>query len=143
MTSVLRASPIAAILVLILALPVQAQDQGSTETLSTLDGVYTGEQAQTGRNLFDTRCGLCHTPAEFSGQIFQISWRNRPVGALFSQIRGAMPLDNPGSLTAEEYAAVVAYILQLNSYPTGERPLPTQADSLSRIQFEPVPDGRR
>lgn len=140
-----RAPSLAALgaLALLVAFPAQAQAQDSGESLTTLEGVYTEEQARTGRQLFDSQCGLCHTPGEFSGAIFQRSWNTRPVGAFFTQIRGTMPLDNPGSLTAEQYAAVVAYILELNRYPTGERALPADPDSLSRIQFVPAPeDGR-
>lgn len=116
---------------------LQAQ---SPDAPTTRDRIYSEEQAQEGRDLFETECSLCHAPTEFSGRIFQTSWGSRPLGAFFSQIRGNMPLDNPGSLTPEQYAAVVAYVLQLNGYPTGEEELPHDPEVLSDIRFVPVSD---
>lgn len=121
------------------ALCASLQAQGPDE-LSTRDRIYSEEQAQEGRDLFETECSLCHAPTEFSGRIFQTSWSSRPLGAFFSQIRGYMPLDNPGSLTPEQYAAVVAYVLELNGYPTGEEALPHDPEVLSEIRFVPAPD---
>jgi hypothetical protein len=46
-----------------------------------------------------------------------------------------MPRDDPGSLTAEEYAAVVAYMLRLNGRPPGERELPADAEALARMRW--------
>jgi hypothetical protein len=45
-----------------------------------------------------------------------------------------MPRDNPRSLTREEYAAVVAYILELGGAAAGTTPLPNDDASLDRIQ---------
>lgn len=127
----------------VVAPPVAAQSPGSDDTTSTLDRVYSEEQAREGRQVFDVECSLCHAPSEFSGRIFQLSWTGRPLGALFSQIRGTMPLDRPGALTPAQYAAVVAYLLELNGYPAGESLLPAEAEELSRILVEPAPeDGR-
>ena len=128
---------------LALPAPVSAQSGDGPDTVSVLDGVYSEEQAREGRQVFDMECGLCHAPGEFSGTTFQLSWTSRPVGALYSHIQMTMPQDRPGSLTAAQYAAVVAYILELNGYPTGEEPLPTNLDSLRVIQLERNPnDGR-
>lgn len=123
--------------------PAAAQSPESGDTMSTLDRVYSEEQAREGRQVFDVECALCHAPSEFSGRLFQLSWTGRPVGALFSQIRGTMPLDRPGALTPAQYAAVVAYLLELNGYPAGDTALPANAEALSRILVEPAPeDGR-
>jgi S-disulfanyl-L-cysteine oxidoreductase SoxD len=46
-----------------------------------------------------------------------------------------MPQDRPGSLSAEEYADVVAYILRLNGRPAGERELPADAALLARMRW--------
>jgi hypothetical protein len=46
-----------------------------------------------------------------------------------------MPRDNPRSLSREEYAAVVAYILELGGAPAGATPLPSDDANLDRIQM--------
>lgn len=104
---------------------------------SVHEGVYSEEQADRGARIFEVECALCHAPAEFSGRIFQLTWQSRDVGALFNQLRNTMPLDRPGSLTAEQYAAVLAYMLRLNEYPAGEAPLPAEPEPLARIRFDP------
>ena len=107
------------------------------------DGVYTEEQATLGTRVFEAECAFCHAPSEFSGRIFQITWQGRSVGALFTQVKSTMPLDRPGSLTNEQYAAVVAYILRLNQYPAGDTALAPDPDSLNLIRIEPIPGSRR
>jgi hypothetical protein len=46
-----------------------------------------------------------------------------------------MPLDNPGGLAPEEYAAVIAYVLKLNQYPAGSSELPIADAALKLITF--------
>jgi mono/diheme cytochrome c family protein len=118
---------------------LEAQDGEAT----VRDGVYTEEQAAQGSRVFEAECAFCHAPAEFSGRIFQITWQGRSVGALFTQVKTTMPLDRPGSLTDEQYAAVVAYILRLNQYPAGDHALAPDPESLNLIRIEPVPGSRR
>lgn len=120
-----------------------AAAQESPDTISVLDGVYTEEQAAEGQRTFDTECGLCHTPGEFSGPVFHASWGGRPLGALFVHVSQTMPLDRPGALDAAEYASVVSYVLELNGYPAGEKALPANADSLVLIRLDPPPDDGR
>lgn len=118
--------------------PCAGQD-GGNDSASVLDGVYTTEQAAQGRQVFEGTCALCHTPAEFTGLPFQVSWAGRPLGALFAHVRMTMPLDAPGSLTPAQYAAVITYMLQLNGYPVGEKALPADPDSLNLIRMERIP----
>ncbi|HET9948376.1 MAG TPA: cytochrome c [Longimicrobiales bacterium] len=96
---------------------------------------YTTEQADRGGQVFGTVCSACHGRREFTGPIFELTWMAEPVGALFQHISTAMPRDDPGSLTAEEYAAVVAYMLRLNGRPPGERELPADAEALARMRW--------
>ena len=46
-----------------------------------------------------------------------------------------MPEGDPGSLSSEEYAAVVAYLLRLNDYPPGLAPLPADEMVLQTVQI--------
>lgn len=96
---------------------------------------YTAEQATRGQRVFGNVCAVCHGRNEFIGPIFALTWRVEPVGALFEHISTKMPQDRPGSLTADEYAAIVAYLLQLNGRPAGERELPADAELLSRMRW--------
>ncbi|CAN5803739.1 cytochrome c [soil metagenome] len=122
------------------AAPVQAQNAGSGNTgRSTLDGVYTAQQATRGETIFRNICGNCHATSEFSGSGFQTKWSATPVFTFFEQIRSTMPLDNPGGLSAAEYSAVIAYILKLNAYPAGPRELPAADSALKQIRFEKQP----
>lgn len=112
------------------------------EAATTLDGVYTAEQAARGEEVFSDRCARCHVTSRFTGPAFVPSWSRAPLSTLFTVIRSQMPFDNPGSLEPAAYAAVIAYIFRLNGLPAGERALPAAADSLRHItiQFEPAPD---
>jgi hypothetical protein len=47
-----------------------------------------------------------------------------------------MPEDDPGGMKPEEYADVIAYLLRLNGFQTGQDELPTSKDALSLIVFE-------
>ena len=58
-----------------------------------------------------------------------------PVGNLFQQISTTMPYDEPGSLGEEEYAAIVAYMLDLNGRTPGNSELPVDTGLLSRMKW--------
>jgi hypothetical protein len=62
--------------------------------------------------------------------MFRTTWLARPVGDFFQHISTAMPQDNPGSLAPAQYAAVVAYVLQLNGHPPGARAVPADVSAL-------------
>jgi mono/diheme cytochrome c family protein len=96
---------------------------------------FTAEQADRGQRVFTTVCSVCHGRNEFTGPIFSLTWRVEPVGHLFEHISTTMPQDAPGSLTAEEYASIVAYMLRLNGRQPGNVELPTDADALNRLAW--------
>jgi mono/diheme cytochrome c family protein len=116
-----------------------AAAQKDADDRSILDGVFTDAQATRGLAVYRETCGNCHSTSEFSGAPFQRKWAGQPVLTFFDHVRMSMPLDNPGGLTREQYAAVLAYILRLNSYPEGPSELPTQDDRLRAIRFEVKP----
>jgi hypothetical protein len=69
------------------------------------------------------------------GEVFLANWSSQPVSELFDWIRQAMPPEAAGSLSKEDTAAVVAYILKQNKMPTGQQPLPNESEDLRRIQM--------
>lgn len=121
------------------ATPAAAQANGASAKdtpRSVMAGVYTNDQAKAGESLFQQSCGNCHPTSQFAGTPFQRMWHDKPVFAFFDQVRLMMPMDNPGGMTNEQYAAVVAYILKLNAYPAGDTKLPDSDAALKLIRFE-------
>ena len=106
-------------------------------------GVFTEAQAYRGEKVADTTCIGCHGPGldggdsgpKLVGEVFLANWSTQPVSELFDWIRQAMPPEKPGSLSKEEAAAVVAYILQQNKMPSGKQALPSESEELRRIQM--------
>jgi mono/diheme cytochrome c family protein len=96
---------------------------------------YTAEQAARGQRTFGRICAVCHGRTEFTGPIFQVTWMADPVEALFEHISTKMPQNRPGSLSAQEYIDVVAYMLQLNRRPAGDRELPPDPELLARMTW--------
>ena len=122
---------------LLLALADRAGAQDSTRT--TADGVYTREQADAGRDLFAYACQSCHAPTQHSGAPFQGKWFGRTVGELFAYLRREMPQTDPGTMSDDEYAALTAYIMRINSMPTGRVALAADSAALERIRIDSVP----
>ena len=58
------------------------------------------------------------------------------VGELFELIRDEMPQDAPGTLSAEQTASLVAYLLHGNRLPAGEMSLPADVEQLRQIAFD-------
>jgi mono/diheme cytochrome c family protein len=122
------------------SLPTCAQDAQRT----VWDGVYTGEQAKRGEAAFVQACANCHgrtlegadmTPA-LTGGAFMSNWDGLTVGDLFDRIRISMPADSPGSLSRQQDADVIAYILQFNQFPAGKEELPREVQVLKQILFK-------
>lgn len=114
------------------ALPAFAQTE---ERVTTLDGVYTEEQALRGAQVTEDVCRECHDDEEFVGAFIR-SWAGASVAALYDDIYSLMPEDQPGSLPPQQYADVIAYILQLNGLPPGAIELGAARESLERVVIE-------
>lgn len=107
----------------------------AAEPLTTLDGVYTEEQARRGAEINEQVCRECHDDEEFVGAFIR-SWAGASVAALYDDIYSLMPEDQPGSLPPQQYADIIAYILQLNGLPPGEVELGAARESLERVLIE-------
>ncbi len=103
---------------------------------STLDGLYTDEQAGRGREVYAASCRSCHTPASHTGETFNRLWRGKKLSDLFSFVETRMPKNDPGSLAAEDVADVVSYLLKMNAMPVGKDELYPDADSLKKFRIE-------
>lgn len=114
-----------------------AQVLAGQETKSVKAGVYTFEQAERGGALYKQRCASCHAPNRFTDdQLFLTPYAGKPMWEMYDVISDSMPEDDPGGMKPEEYAAVIAFLLRLNGFPTGQTDLPTSKEALSLILFE-------
>jgi mono/diheme cytochrome c family protein len=112
--------------------------------VSVWDSVFSDAQAARGVALYQAACGSCHgdklqgkgpTPA-LTGSDFVMNWSGMTVGDLFDKIQTSMPADKPGSLSREQNASLVAYLLNANKFPSGKAELSSDADRLRQIRFE-------
>ena len=108
---------------------------GAQSGASVADGVFTEAQASRGEATFRRVCSACHDTGEFSGGRFRLTWVGQSAGDLYDTIATLMPEGDPGSLTPAQYAAVVAYLLQVNGYPAGESDLPTSLSALRAMEI--------
>ena len=113
---------------------------------SVRDGIYTAAQAEQGQAVYDEQCVSCHGPvtafvpemaALLADHTFRNRWRGRSLGEMFELIRDTMPQDAPGSLSPQQSAELVAYILSGNRLPTGDLALTDDVERLGQIIFEP------
>ncbi len=111
------------------------QSTGSPATI--WDGTYTAAQADRGKAQFNTYCSSCHQEdlsgangPPLVGKTFLISWDSASVGELHTKIRRTMPRRQP-SLPDNVYPDLVAYILQVNGFPTGAAELQLDASGMN------------
>lgn len=124
-----------------------AAAQAPITTQTVWSGVYSEAQAYRGEKVADTTCIGCHGPKldsgdsgpKLVGEAFLANWSTKPVGVMFDWIREAMPAEAPGTLSRDDTAAVIAYILQLNKVPAGKLDLSTQPEVLGRINISAAP----
>jgi S-disulfanyl-L-cysteine oxidoreductase SoxD len=140
---------IASALIVLLLVLADAATGGTQEAPpgSVLGGIFTAAQAQRGRAAYQKNCATCHggqliardsDATNLSGPDFEKAWVGKTMGDRFERIRTTMPLDDAGSLGAQEYVDILAYILQFNRYPAGDRELKAEPDVLKQIVIEPA-----
>jgi mono/diheme cytochrome c family protein len=111
---------------------------------SVTAGVYTADQAKRGQMVYGDACAKCHlddltggaTSPPLKGDDFLSGWKGKSVGALLDEVKMTMPFDSPGSLTAAQYADVLAYILSENKFPAGPKDLEKDLTPLQQIKIE-------
>jgi S-disulfanyl-L-cysteine oxidoreductase SoxD len=132
------------IVVSVLAAAVVLGAQQAART--TNDAVFTAEQAKRGEVLYQFICARCHGAAltgieaapPLAGAAFTASWSGAPISDLFERIRVSMPQDKPGSLSRQQSADVVAYILSFSKAPAGQTELPGDTEVLKAINIVPA-----
>lgn len=97
--------------------------------------LYTAEQALRGENVYVNVCVECHEKLEYTGPEFRAKWNNRPAFDLVDLLRTTMPDENPGTLSAQEYADVTGYMMKLNGVLPGKTPMPTDDAALKKLKI--------
>jgi mono/diheme cytochrome c family protein len=104
--------------------------QPSIETQPGLTGgmppQFTAAQAAEGKTSYNSNCAVCHgntmTNGTFgpplAGEYFRKKWLGQTVRTFYEHAR-TMPPSAPASLRDETYAAIVAYILEINGFKPG------------------------
>jgi len=107
------------------------------------EGIFTEAQAARGAEEYAARCASCHSAdlrgnsnsPSLVGLSFMFIWEDRNLGELFEKMSSEMPTENPGSLSQQSYAAILAFIIKSNGFPAGETVLASNAEALSSIQI--------
>ena len=135
------------LMVAILALPAAVAVRGASRAQgrTTLDGVYTEEQAARGEALYKVHCIRCHGTnlqgnGEGAGPLigppFTTNWNGITMGVMLERVRQSMPLDKPLTMTRQQVADLLAFVLRSNKFPAGKSELVRQPDMLNAITFQ-------
>src|SRR5437870_405058 len=125
--------------------PVRAAQDAPKPARSTWDGIYTKEQAARGEEIYLQHCAMCHGEALLGDPTigaanlvgdFKQGWDTRPLARLFTKINRDMPGDSPGSLSRQQTADVLSFLLQKNNFPAGPQGLDPELEALGQITFE-------
>ena len=110
-------------------------------TKNVWEGIYSDAQAGRGKKAYIVHCASCHNeglqggdlaPA-LKGEDFLLRWDDKPMFEFFDRVQKTMPQDNPGAVSAQDNADIVAYILQVNRMPAGAAELSSEEAALKAI----------
>jgi mono/diheme cytochrome c family protein len=100
-------------------------------------GVYSADQAAEGEGVFVGYCSGCHSAFDLLSPGFPSQWRGRPISQLYDFVKERMPENDPGVLSPEQTAGVIAYMLSRQGFPAGEERLSTDPADLASITISP------
>ena len=136
----------AAALIALAATPAGAQGSGTGgsggASAQPPAGAYTEAQAKKGQEAYEALCLDCHVTTPHYGPPFAANWSGRTAYDLFVTTSTTMPQSDPGSLSAEDYVAIVAYMLKINGFPAGKQPLAADSAALQRVKIDLKRGGR-
>ncbi|MFL2840959.1 MAG: c-type cytochrome [Pseudohongiellaceae bacterium] len=101
---------------------------------------YTTEQAERGEELYQQYCVICHGEnlndgefgAPLKGTSFSIRWVGVSMNALFEETL-EMPPGQANRFSGQQYADMIAFILQENDIPAGDESLPSNLTELAAL----------
>jgi mono/diheme cytochrome c family protein len=102
---------------------------------------FTRAQVAAGRKAYNAGCAVCHgstlrngtmgTP--LAGEYFRRVWSGRTVRELFDRMQKTMPPAAPGSLSRDAYAAITAWILEVNGAKAGNAALSADGAAMEKM----------
>ena len=105
---------------------------------------YAAAQATRGEMLYADQCAACHDPKlvggvgpALAGKEFIAGWKSMTVADLFEKIRTQMPMTAPGTLSPQQTADLVAFILSANQFPAAATELASDPAALKVPVGEP------
>ena len=115
------------------------QTPSGTET-TVRDGVYSEEQAKRGRATYDAKCASCHDGGHDGARTLgrsvpRRSGRTSTSATFFTRIQTTMPEDAPGSLSESDVLDIIAYVLQTNGFPAGDKAIARAREALATMKF--------
>lgn len=118
--------------------------QLSVAQTSTREGVYTEAQAIAGGALYLRSCVECHGITLSGGEAgpglvggeFWNQWQDQSLAAFYQITASTMPVNNPNGFSTDQYADLVAFMLQQNGLPGGEEELSGSVGDLVAITMQ-------
>ncbi len=111
---------------------------------------FTTAQSVEGRKAYRTHCSVCHGDAlegvdlapGLVGVSFDQNWRGKSAGVLSFHMNRMPPasVGEPGSLGDETYTNILAYILRMNGFDSGDVALPSDSTALNEVRIPKLPD---
>ena len=111
--------------------------------------LYTKAQAAQGMQIFATKCVACHgsnlqgsAAPSVAGNDFLVTANHNgwTLAIMRYIVFKLMPRNSPASLSPQDDADVMAFLLASNCFPAGAKPFPPNDDpSFGHIQLGPVP----
>ena len=120
---------------------------GLAQERATSAGVFTEDQAARGKDTYLQECSACHLDdllgdgiaPPLVGVSFSFRWSDLSIGDMYAAIRTTMPQGAPSSLSPQGYIDIIAYMLHVNEYPTGDTELPPEEAALQQITVDEKP----
>lgn len=102
---------------------------------------FTAAQSAAGKTAYTSNCAVCHgntlTNGTFgtplAGEYFKSHWSGKSLKALYDKAQKTMPPSSPNSLSADSYASIVAYILEVNGAKAGPSAMQAGGDGLETM----------
>jgi mono/diheme cytochrome c family protein len=103
----------------------------AAQSLAQSDITFTAAQVANGQARYKEACQICHGSSLANGQFgtplrgsfFRNKWKGKSVGELQQFLYEKMPPDNVMSLTPDQHADLMAFILSRNDMMPGETAL--------------------
>ena len=123
---------------------IGAAGQAQAPGRSVWEGIYAPDQAVRGAAHYSERCAACHGATlngtgeapSLSGGEFVSHYDQLSVADLFERVRTTMPQNDPGTLSRDQYAEIVAFLLKSNGFPEGKTPLDRRSEVLASIAIQ-------